>query len=484
MGEQFALPFINNLIIMIERKLVIYLAVNKYKTSDAVSTYDGVGDDDEILGVLKTNLNGIFGIPYQFMESVDQRIDGTEIGAKYAEKIVARMPLLFITPCRQVFMKGFDGTSKEIALGALLDGNSEMMNSITSVGKYYTTEFAYSEYYNYVNTMATQLSCFAGIGNEQVNINGSRKKIKNINWQDAKNSSFKNYFAADEAIVFYLDGLTSMSESFSNATTESSLASTINGFSDQANELKFLIGKDSALSNLMEGATSITDSIGSALSGTLSSLTGGMLGDLAKTGVSTVLTGGKIIFPKIWQDSSFSRSYSFDVKLRSPDHDSMSIFMNVLIPYIHLLGAVLPVGIDDNPNGYTSPFLVKAYCKGMFNIDMGIITDLSVTRGAECQWNDDGLPTQIDVSITIEDLYSSLFMSDEKKSNLAVIKNTAMMDFLSNMAGLNVADTEIGRRTKMLAYLTTSDLTRTPSNIWNKFDTKISNLMSGLYRNL
>lgn len=463
---------------------MIYLAVNKYQTSDAVSSYDGVGDEDEIEGVLKTNLNGIFAIPYQFMESVDQRIDGTEIGAKYAEKIIARMPLLFITPCRQVFMKGFDGTSKEIALGALLDGNSEMMGSITSVGKYYTTEFAYSEYYEYVNTMATQLSCFLGIGNEKVNINGSSKKIKNINWNDAKNSSFKNYFAADDAIVFYLDGLTSMSESFSNSTTESSLASTINGFSDQANELKFLIGKDSALSNLMEGATSITDSIGGALSGTLSSLTGGMLGDLAKTGVSTVLTGGKIIFPKIWQDFSFSRSYSFDVKLRSPDHDSLSIYMNVLIPYLHLLGAVLPVGIDDNPNGYTSPFLVKAYCKGMFNIDMGIITDLSVTRGAECQWNDDGLPTQIDVSITIEDLYSSLFMSNEKKSNLAIIKNTAMMDFLSNMAGLNVADTEIGRRIKMLGYLTTSDLSRTPSNIWNKFDTKISNLMSGLYRNL
>ena len=103
---------------------------------------------------------------------------------------------------------------------------------------------------------------------------------------------------------------------------------------------------------------------------------------------------------------------------------------------------------------------------------------------AECQWNDDGLPTQIDVSITIEDLYSSLFMSNEKKSNLAIIKNTAMMDFLSNMAGLNVADAEIGRRIKMLGYLTTSDLSRTPNNIWNKFDTKISNLMSGLYRNL
>ena len=72
-------------------------------------------------------------------------------------------------------------------------------------------------------------------------------------------------------------------------------------------------------------------------------------------------------------------------------------------------------------------------------------------------------------------------MTDESKSNLAVIKNTSMMDFLSNMAGLNIADVEFGRRTKMLVYLTTSDLSRVPSDIWNKFDTTISNLMSGLY---
>lgn len=455
------------------------MANTKYKSKTKVSDY-GIGDTDEVEGILKSNLNGIFGIPYQFLSTVDQRIGDSEIGAKYAEKIVSRMPLLFLTPCKQVFMKGFDGTSKTEALAALLDGDSRIAENITSVGKYYTTEFAYDKYYKYVNTMSTQLSCFAGIGNEYVNLNG-RKKIKNIQWGNAKNDSFKGYFNAKQAVVFYLDGLTSMNESFSNSTTESSLASTINGFSDQANELRFLIGKDSALSALMDGATSVTDSITGALSGTISSLTGGMLGDLAKTGVSTVLSGGKIIFPKIWQDSSFSRSYSFDIKLRSPDHDTISIFMNILIPYLHLLGMVLPVGIDDNPNGYMSPFLVKAYCKGMFNIDMGIITDLSVTRGAECQWNDDGLPTQIDISLTIEDLYSSLFMTDESKSNLAVIKNTSMMDFLSNMAGLNIADVEFGRRTKMLVYLTTSDLSRVPSNIWNKFDTTISNLMSGLY---
>ena len=81
-----------------------------YDTSD-ILTY-GSGDNTEIMSVLRSNINGIFGLPYQFMESVDPRITGTDVGAKYAEKIIARWPLLFLTPCKQVFMKDFDQTDQ------------------------------------------------------------------------------------------------------------------------------------------------------------------------------------------------------------------------------------------------------------------------------------------------------------------------------------------------------------------------------------
>ena len=446
-----------------------------YDTSD-ILTY-GSGDNTEIMSVLRSNINGIFGLPYQFMESVDPRITGTDVGAKYAEKIISRWPLLFLTPCKQIFMKDFDQTDQENALYHLINGGTL---NVSGSGKYYTTQFNYDEYYDYVNKMMTALCYFTGLGDERVGIDGN-SQLKNVAWQNVNSDAFKSYFNAKEAVIFYLDGLTSMSENFSNSTTESSLASTINGYSDQANELKFLLGDDSALT---KAAASLGEGIGDSISSILSnfsSVTGGMLTDLASTGVSTVLTGGKIVFPKIWQESGFSRSYSFDIKLRSPDHDSLSILLNVLAPFIHLLGFVLPKNLEDgNPNGYTSPNLVKAYCKGMFNIDMGIITDMSVTRGAECQWNDDGLPTQIDVSITIEDLYSSLFMSNST-FNVAVVKNTALMDYMANLAGLNIADVEFGRRTKMLAYMDIAGLGRLDSTIFSKFDNAVANVLSNVY---
>ena len=468
------------------------LAINAYYTSDDITNYQLGNNDDEFSRVLKTDLNGIFGIPYQFMQNVDARIDGTDLGSKYAEKIVSRMPLLFITPCKQKFMEGFNSEDKETVLNALLSGSGlgELGNSLSSVGKYYTTEFAYDKYIDHVNHMCAQVAAFLGIANTEVPFNGTMTKIKNIKWENAKNSSFKNYVHASEASVYYVDGLDSMSESFGNSTTESGLASTINGFSDQANEIKFLLGENSALSALMDAGSTLTDTIGNALSGSITDLAGGMLGDLASTGVSTILTGGKIMFPKIWQDSSFDRSYSFSIKLRSPDHDSVSIFFNILVPYIHLLAHVLPVGMERDSNGYCTPFLCKAYCKGMFNIDMGLITSMSVNRGATAQWNNDGLPTQIDIEITIEDLYSNLFMTNHNHvvnafaDAISVATNTSMMDFLANLAGLNIADVDLGRRLEMFKVITTQDFTNLPSRVWNKFDNKINNFIANIYNRL
>ena len=261
------------------------MAINAYYTSDDITSYQLGENDDEFSRVIKTDLNGIFGIPYQFMSSVDTRLDGSEIGAKYAEKIVSRMPLLFITPCKQKFMEGFNSEDKETVLNALISGTglNQLGDSLSSVGKYYTTEFAYDQYIDHVNHMCAQVAAFLGIADTYVPFNGSRTKIKNIRWENAKNSSFKNYVHASEASVYYLDGLDSMSESFGNSTTESGLASTINGYSDQANEIKFLLGENSALSALMDAGQTLTDNIGNALSGTLTDFAGGMLGDLAST---------------------------------------------------------------------------------------------------------------------------------------------------------------------------------------------------------
>lgn len=472
------------------------MAVNKKKTNDKKRNVDELNidldasttkDDSEIRSILIQRLSGIEGIPYQFMSNVDQRIQGTLVGRKYAEKIVARMPLLFLTPCKPVFMNEFGDSDKNTVVDFLLGDQSNATSElIEGKGRYYALENDYSTYYSYLNCMLSSVAAFLGIYNETITINGMKRKVGTFPWQNEMNDEFKSFFDAAENVIFYLDGMNSVSESFSNETTESSLASQINGFADTANEIRFLFGdKGGAIGNLINSTTEVTSSITSSLSGIVGKLGGGIVGSLADKGVNTVLNGGKIIFPKIWSDSSMDRSYSIDIKLRSPDHDNLSIFLNVLKPYCRLLCMAMPRLMDDNPNGYRAPFMIKANCKGLFNIQYGIIAGMSVTKGAECCWNDNGLPTQIDISLDIQDLYSSIAMSGFGQDKIKdIVSNTAYMDFLANMAGLNIAQMEIGRRIKMYYYLNQTNIKQIPSRVFTKFDNGVTNLMGKLYNKL
>jgi hypothetical protein len=172
--------------------------------------------------------------------------------------------------------------------------------------------------------------------------------------------------------------------------------------------------------------------------------------------------------------------------------------MNILVPYIHLLALCLPQSITENvgegtnikqnPNAYDTPFIVRAYCKGMFNINMGIITDLSCTRGAEAQWNNAGLPTQMDVSISIEDLYNTLVMTNTNGSMgggignaFDIVTNTEMIDFLSNLSGLNVATQEFNRRAELVPFLIGQTIKRVPEKLYHGIENGVSNLVRRFY---
>jgi hypothetical protein len=335
--------------------------------------------------LLTTNLHGIYGMPYQFMETVDRRISGTTFGRKYAEKIVSRMPLLFLTPGKQAFMTEFSKSDKKSVLTKLVDvaldktNKTSLDNILTRAGRYYTFEFAYKEYFEYVNPMCNITAKLLGLADREVDIGGYSAKLGSFDWSKVLNSSFKSYFTASENIVFYVNSNTSVSESFSNDTRESSLVSTVNGLSDGAKEIQFLLGATTGkqvaalnTENYEATLSSINDVIDNYLNGN------GVLKGLAGN-MTTVLSGGKLVFPELWSDSDFSRSYDIDIKLRSPDRDPLSLYLNIIVPYIHLLAMTAPRQL--NPNGYSSPFLVRAFYKGIFNVDMGIITNLSVTKG-------------------------------------------------------------------------------------------------------
>lgn len=402
-----------------------------------------------------SNLRGIFGMPYQFMPSGDPRIDGTDnmssIGRKYANEIVTYMPLLLMTPGTPVFMGDYStkdkNTLKEIFVkaGLNLDVNDDALSTIASkeFGKYYSLKTATTDYFKYVNPMCRAAAVYMNL--TAVKVDG--QQLGNKEWSSNVNDNFHKLFSPYYGCVaWYCDSDTSISDSFSNETSESMIASKVNSLSDYGRELNFLLGTASAETGYkLDALTSmenLDDSVATKFADSLGSFgTPGKIFKSLTNSIQTVAAGGKIIFPEIWSDSKFSRSYSIKLKLVSPDGDDLSIYLNIIVPILHLLGFTLPRE-STTSHGFISPFLVRAFYKGLFNVDMGIITDLNIEKGKEGAWTKSGIPTVVDVSFTISDLYDNMYMTDTDHNP---VRNIILMDYIGNLCGININEPDIIR---------------------------------------
>jgi hypothetical protein len=269
-------------------------------------------------------------------------------------------------------------------------------------------------------------------------------------WEKMNNEEIHKCLAYRGSLAYYINSDYQISDTISNNTTESMLASKVNGMSDLGREMNFLLGGASASTgmafdkasqeNLLKNLQNSQDFASKMVNS--SDIIKGVVG-----GLQTVFSGGKLIFPELWSDSSFSRSYDINMKLTTPDCDKLSWFLNICVPLLHLVGLVAPrqAGV----NGYVAPFLVRAFYKGMFNCDMGIITSMNINKGQESAWTKDGLPTIVDVSFSIKDLYSALAISSNQNIKNGLMNNIILLDFIANTCGVNINEPDLVRTIDM-----------------------------------
>lgn len=435
-------------------------ATQSTSTYEPESFYTGSKGDIDSGGSYSkiNNVLGCFGLPYQFLPVADPRCDTgsadeedyESVGFEYASKVVDRMPIILIAPGRVDFMKNESAANQRNVIERLIQygtGGSDYigMGELSSKNmRYFEFAAARSEYFSYVNPMCAIAARYMGLS-----------QYDSLNWESiTQTGSGIRDIGTMSCIPFYIDSDTSVGESFGNSTTQSMLASTVNSISDMGRELSFLLGgtgtlesMDSILNNeeVKASMQNVNDLVSKLLNGRNNSFLSNIGSHL-----TTVAAGGKLIFPEIWSDSSFSKNYSVNLKLISPDPDNASVFLNVIAPLMHLIALVGPKQATDNVNGYVSPFLVRAVYKGFFNIDMGIITSMTVTKGAECQWTKDGIPTSVEVSFEIKDLYPTMSITPSVLGgNVWTTGNTSLMDYIANLCGVNPYDIDIGRAVDM-----------------------------------
>lgn len=447
--------------------------------------YDSKYDEQTSADLMIKNIRGVIGMPYQFLPSVDPRLTGSSYGRKFAEKIITKMPILFLSPGRPKFMKDFSNGDKKDVLKYLLTGDGGSIESlINGSGKFYSFESNYEDYYVGVNQMCRLAAKLLDIGDIKIPSQDGNTRLDKYNWETYSNDAFQSFFCAGpDTLGFYIDSEKQISETFSNDTTQSMLAEKVNSLSELGREMQFLLGgtagvefekfKQTSYDATLNEFNSFANKYLSILPETLiSRLTSGFM---------TVSVGGKMLFPEIWSDSTFTKNFTINAKLRSPDADDLSIYLNILVPLFHYIQFTGPQQLGNN--SYSSPFLLRGHYKSFFTVDMGLVSSLNITKGDNCKWSARGLPTEVDISMDIKDLYPVMVMLQNEDN---MIYNTSLIDYISNLCGININRPSVLRMADIYIskFLTDHSISERVSRTLLSLEESLNNSLTGIYEKI
>lgn len=272
--------------------------------------------------------------------------------------------------------------------------------------------------------------------------NGESGDSETSYWKNGYISGFWNaykdqLYSQALYIGFRIDKTVDASESLSNSIGDSEIKSTLNSKFAQMQNATFSVFNgnlsDGIIGGMLQGAITAAGNFGA---GVVEGLTG-------VSGASEMATGAtRLDIPQIWQDSSFSKSYSFKFEFRTPYGDSVSIMQNLYLPYFCLLVGACPRA--SGASSYTSPFLCQAYVRGMFSVSLGMIDSLNVTRGADQHgWASNGLPTSLTVSFSIKDMSPAMYPTIGDGFGIfdTIVGNTSpMQEYMQTLSGLGLVE--------------------------------------------
>lgn len=240
------------------------------------------------------------------------------------------------------------------------------------------------------------------------------------------------------------NAMDSVGESFSASSTESEVGKLFNDISQTAQNIKFnLGGGQTGLGVLDKGIQAVTGGVMDALTEVAAnspflSITTPLIG---------LFYGAKIDAPKRWSSSSASPvNTTFNLELRAGYGNVISYFQDIIVPLCMCLTLGLPRGTG--PQSYSAPFYVQYYSRGRNQVQIGLVTSMTVTRGVGNQpWLKRGLPTGVDVSFTVEDMTSTIFAPVRANYSglgqfYSSITDNAFSDYIAVLTGLTMQDQE------------------------------------------
>lgn len=420
--------------------------------------YNVVGTNEAILAELKKYSRAL-GLPPRHTRVTDCRYMednyGFAFGRNYVNTILSSPTIVSMCPGYVHYLPNFSQQEQDSffervtsmaqgsPVGSLIDTDKKTLHGTASQLYQFTSK--YTEYINTVNLLCRATAVFLGIGDRKYP--GSQVSYKNFDWgnqvtpADARaNANDTSIFAKITSAIqdsisdgtyihlFVTGEGTNASESMSTSTRSSALEqlfeSTLGSISK---DIEFMLG--STLDN-----TDIDNDLNEIIN--QSTANGTMISNLLRTG-KDYLSGAKMIFPKMLDGFEYGRTFSVNCKFMANSGDPENIFLDVYVPCMFLLAIMLPR--QKGYNTYTYPFLVRIFCKGLYNCDLAAVTNLQISRGGsdDTCWTVDGLPTEVNVSFEVTPLYDKM-MSSNAEHPLLFLSNTPLIEYLAAITGVDL----------------------------------------------
>lgn len=279
-------------------------------------------------------------------------------------------------------------------------------------------------------------------------------------------------------VQFYIDPKSGFSESGDNQTSASKIEGMLESGQDLIKEIAFLANSGGIDAEALQGSMDKgLDELNSRLTSNSGGAISGIMNRLLSTS-SNIIKGDNMIFPEIYQNSTYSKSYNIVVDLKALYGNRLSYYLNVLVPLFHLLGLAIPK--QTTANTYGSPFLVKAYYPGTFSCNLGIVQSIQIDKNPDGDsWSVDGFPTEIKVTLSIKDLYSDLTLTPTGDIIL-FLANSSLVEYIATNCGVNLVTPQLINRVKLISSVASAAFSSIPGNVENAIFGGLENLIMSM----
>ena len=156
--------------------------------------------------------------------------------------------------------------------------------------------------------------------------------------------------------------------------------------------------------NLQEGAQKFLNASGALAKTVIGKIGVGGAVDM----VGRLAAGARLDFPMIWKSAGFQPSYSITIRLYNPNPRSVEATKKYIVgPIVALM--LLGVPISQDGITYSWPFLHKIVSPGIFELNPGFISNITVIKGGDQQQiSQQQRLAMADVRIDVGSLFSSM----------------------------------------------------------------------------